>query len=116
MKKNIIVFNIVLLLLLYVSAEFISFYKNKRFEENEYGNYLPKGRGFFGSTFTLPIKNWETDIKKIESTNTRPIAISKRETNFDSFNRNKRSIILYGCSYTDGSALNDNENLSGKCH
>lgn len=114
MKKSIIIFNIVLLLLLYVSAEFISFYKNKRFEENEFGNYLPKGRGFFGCTFTLPIKNWKTDIKKIESTTTRPIAISKRETNFDSFNINKRSIILYGCSYTDGTALDDNENLSGQ--
>ena len=104
MKKSIIVFfNIVFILLIFMLANFAVFYfEIKKINTNsnikdiilEYKNFLSRDISYKDSFETLI---YSKNIRKVENENSK-----------------EKPILIFGCSFTEGSGLKDNETISYK--
>lgn len=113
MNKKLIIFNLLFFMFLYVIAEYISYRINLN---NEFAanNPVVNNNGFFANTLLLPVNNFRKYDLIAEIEEDREHRISFRKTIYDGTDNDKRAVILYGCSYTNGVWLEDDENFSGR--
>ena len=110
MKSKIIILNSVFIIFLYFVSEYISYginFKNERIIQSV-------NNSFIGNTLTLPINNFRKENAIAEFKEERNHRIAFRKTVYEGTDHNKRSVILYGCSFTNGVFLDDDENFSGQ--
>lgn len=112
MKKKVIVVNIILLLILYIFSEYVSYSLNLRGDLTS-GLFVDKKSNFITNSFTLPIKNFKNSIIIAENGGNSGPRIHYRKDIYADANFNKSPVILYGCSYTSCVWLSDEECLSG---
>ncbi len=112
MNKKLIFINIILLFILYIFSEYISYSLNLRSDLTS-GLFVDKTANFITNSFTLPIKNFGNAIKIAENHGNSGPRIHYRKDNYFGTDFNKSPVILYGCSYTACVHLSDDECLSG---
>ncbi len=102
-KNNIIILNLILILVIFFLANFFIFY----FEiKNSYPNVNIK-------EVVIKYKNFLVrDISYKNSVET--IVLSKNLRKIENKNSKKKPILLFGCSFTEGSGLSENETISYK--
>ncbi len=113
MNKKIIIFNLLLLMFLYVIAEYISYRINLN-NESAVNSPTVNNNGFWSNTLLLPVNNFRKYDKIAEIEEGRDYRISFRKTIYDGTDNDKRAVILYGCSFTNGVFLENDENFSGQ--
>lgn len=113
MKKRLIFINIILLLIFYIFSEYISYSLNLQ-SDLKRGLFIDKKANFITNSFTLPIKSFKDNIKIAENNGNAGHRINYRYDNYNEANFGKSPVILYGCSYTFGVFLNDEECFSGR--
>lgn len=112
MNKKLIFINIILLLILYIFSEYISYSLNLRNDLTR-GLFVDKKSNFITNSFALPIKNFKKSIIIAEDGGISGPRIHYRKDIYADANFNKSPVILYGCSYTACVWLSDEECLSG---
>lgn len=111
MKKKILFFNAIVFVFLYVIAEYTVFSLNLK-NEIEHNSSVVNVNFF--NAFVSPIAKFKKDIKRAEIHENTDSRISFRKTIFHHYDKNKNSILLYGCSFTYGVGLLPDENFSGQ--
>jgi hypothetical protein len=103
--------NLLLILLIYFSCEYITYKNNLNNEIKNNGIVITKK--FFYNLYSSPLKNFKKAVIAAEKfeTDSNRIVFRKLE-NPPEYDKNKSSILLYGCSYTYGVILKDNETFS----
>lgn len=119
MKKfiKLILINLIILGCLLTTLEYIVY---KQWLKSEIANYLYiNKKGFIFNSFVLPVKNFEKAIKLANENKWYGSRVNFRTTiplsSPSTHNTHKlSSILLYGCSYTWGSGLEEHETFSYK--
>ncbi len=106
---KVISINIIIFILCIISIEFITYKKQLAIEHN---HIALERKGFFFNSLTLPLKNFKQGMLAAENYNSNSKRIWFRVLD-NKYNRdiniNKKSILLYGCSFAVGVGLDDNK-------
>ena len=111
--KKIIFVNIILTFLLYLCCDYYVYNKWKKISISQ-KTYIYENLNFVNDIFIFPISNFSRAIKLADEEKGKSERIFFRKTIFDETAYKKKPILLYGCSFTFGSGLNDNQTLSFK--